>query len=102
MGEGQGVKRLLMDDGNKLKGELDEGFNYEGGGLIEVRICGGEGVKGMIGSGKGNDEVGFEVGIKALKGNLKRFAGVREWGWSREEEMEYGMKDGIGVSINDD
>ena len=31
----------------------------------------------------------FEVSIKALNPDLEVLAPVREWGWSREEEIEY-------------
>ncbi|MGT2653221.1 argininosuccinate synthase domain-containing protein [Staphylococcus aureus] len=37
---------------------------------------------------KGNDQVRFEVAIKALNPSLKAFAPVREWAWSREEEID--------------
>lgn len=40
-------------------------------------------------TGKGNDQVRFEVSIQALNPNLKVLAPVREWGWSREEEIAY-------------
>ena len=38
-------------------------------------------------TGKGNDQVRFEVSIQALNPNLEVLAPVREWGWSREEEI---------------
>ena len=53
-------------------------------------------------TGKGNDQVRFEVAIKALNPNLKAFAPVREWGWSREEEIDYAIKHNIPVGINHD
>ena len=34
-------------------------------------------------TGKGNDQVRFEVSIQALNPNLKVLSPVREWGWSR-------------------
>ena len=37
-------------------------------------------------TGKGNDQVRFEVAIAALDPSLKVVAPVREWKWSREEE----------------
>lgn len=40
-------------------------------------------------TGKGNDQVRFEVSIKALNPNLEVIAPVREWSWSREEEIAY-------------
>ena len=46
-------------------------------------------------TGKGNDQVRFEVAIKALNPSLKAFAPVREWAWSREEEIDYAIKHNI-------
>lgn len=48
-------------------------------------------------TGKGNDQVRFEVSIKALNPDLKVLAPVREWGWSRDEEIEYAQKHGVPV-----
>ncbi|MBI5975303.1 argininosuccinate synthase [Staphylococcus canis] len=50
-------------------------------------------------TGKGNDQVRFEVAIKALDPDLKVIAPVRTWGWSREEEIDYAMKHNIPVPI---
>jgi argininosuccinate synthase len=46
-------------------------------------------------TGKGNDQVRFDVGIAALNPNLKVLAPAREWGMSREETIAYGEKFGI-------
>ncbi|MGM0874901.1 MAG: argininosuccinate synthase [Bacillota bacterium] len=51
-------------------------------------------------TGKGNDQVRFEVSIKALNPDLEVLAPVREWGWSREEEIEYAIKNDIPIPIN--
>ncbi|MEC2077702.1 argininosuccinate synthase [Metabacillus fastidiosus] len=51
-------------------------------------------------TGKGNDQVRFEVAINALNPDLEVLAPVREWGWSREEEIEYASKHGIPIPIN--
>lgn len=48
-------------------------------------------------TGKGNDQVRFEVAIAALDPNLKVVAPVREWKWSREEEINYAKENGIPV-----
>lgn len=53
-------------------------------------------------TGKGNDQVRFEVAIKALNPELKVFAPVRAWGWSREEEIDYAIQHNIPVPINHD
>lgn len=50
-------------------------------------------------TGKGNDQVRFEVSIKALNPELQVLAPVREWKWSREEEIEYAQENGIPVPI---
>lgn len=46
-------------------------------------------------TGKGNDQVRFDVGIMALNPDLKVLAPAREWGMSREETIAYGEKFGI-------
>ncbi|GLH64640.1 MULTISPECIES: argininosuccinate synthase [Bacillaceae] len=51
-------------------------------------------------TGKGNDQVRFEVSIKALNPNLEVIAPVREWSWSREEEIEYAKKHGIPIPVD--
>ena len=50
-------------------------------------------------TGKGNDQVRFEVAVAALAPELKVLAPVREWEFkSREEEIAYCEKHGIPVS----
>ena len=46
-------------------------------------------------TGKGNDQVRFDVGIMALNPELRVLAPAREWGMSREETIAYGEKFGI-------
>ena len=46
-------------------------------------------------TGKGNDQVRFDVGIMALNPDLRVLAPAREWGMSREETIAYGEKFGI-------
>ncbi|ACK68837.1 Argininosuccinate synthase [Gloeothece citriformis PCC 7424] len=46
-------------------------------------------------TGKGNDQVRFDVGIMALNPTLKVLAPAREWGMSREETIAYGEKFGV-------
>jgi argininosuccinate synthase len=40
-------------------------------------------------TGKGNDQVRLEVGVAALAPELQVIAPIRDWGMSREDEMEY-------------
>ena len=49
-------------------------------------------------TGKGNDQVRFDVSIKALAPNLKVMAPVREWGLTRDEEMKFAKANRIEVS----
>ncbi|MGD6994709.1 argininosuccinate synthase [Sutcliffiella horikoshii] len=51
-------------------------------------------------TGKGNDQVRFEVSIQALNPNLKVIAPVREWGMTRDEEIEYAVKHNIQIPVN--
>jgi argininosuccinate synthase len=51
-------------------------------------------------TGKGNDQVRFEVSIKALNPALEVIAPVREWSWSREEEIQYAKEKNIPIPID--
>nr|WP_263323095.1 argininosuccinate synthase [Neobacillus sp. Marseille-Q6967] len=51
-------------------------------------------------TGKGNDQVRFEVSIQALNPSLKVVAPVREWGMTRDEEIEYAKENGIPVPVD--
>ncbi len=51
-------------------------------------------------TGKGNDQVRFDVSVSALDPSLKVIAPVREWPMSREEEIEYANKHGIPVPVD--
>ncbi|MEM0053607.1 MAG: argininosuccinate synthase [Nitrososphaeria archaeon] len=48
-------------------------------------------------TGKGNDQVRFEVTVKALNPKLKVYAPVREWNLNRDEEVKYANAHGIEV-----
>ena len=48
-------------------------------------------------TGKGNDPVRFEVAIASLDPSLKVIAPVREWKWSREEEINYAKANGVPI-----
>lgn len=51
-------------------------------------------------TGKGNDQVRFEVSIQALNPYLEVIAPVREWKWSREEEIAYAKENNVPIPIN--
>jgi argininosuccinate synthase len=50
-------------------------------------------------TGKGNDQVRFDVSCTALNPNLKILAPAREWGMSREQTIAYGEKCGIPAPV---
>ena len=50
-------------------------------------------------TGKGNDQVRFDVSINALAPDIKIVAPVREWRWTREEEILYAQKNDIPVPV---
>ncbi|MED1662399.1 argininosuccinate synthase [Brevibacillus laterosporus] len=51
-------------------------------------------------TGKGNDQVRFDISFNALHPNIQIVAPVREWGWTRDEEIEYAKKNNIPIPIN--
>jgi len=51
-------------------------------------------------TGKGNDQVRFEVSVAALDPSLEVIAPVREWKWSREEEIAYAKENNVPIPIN--
>jgi len=50
-------------------------------------------------TGKGNDQVRFEVSTAALAPELKVLAPAREWGMTRQETIAYAQRYGIPVPI---
>ena len=50
-------------------------------------------------TGKGNDQVRFDVAFAALAPDLKIYAPAREWGMTREEEIDYAKEHGIDVPV---
>ncbi len=50
-------------------------------------------------TGKGNDQVRFEVSYAALNPELEVVAPAREWGMTREEEIDYANEHGIPVPV---
>ncbi len=51
-------------------------------------------------TGKGNDQVRFEVGTRALAPDLEVIAPARLWGLTREDSIEYAAKWDIPVSVS--
>lgn len=50
-------------------------------------------------TGKGNDQVRFDVSITALNPKIKVLAPAREWGFDRPTAIEYGEKYGVPVPV---
>ncbi|MCL6086882.1 MAG: argininosuccinate synthase [Actinobacteria bacterium] len=48
---------------------------------------------------KGNDQVRFDVGIRSLNPDIKIIAPMRIWKLSREEEIEYALKNNIRINV---
>ncbi len=53
-------------------------------------------------TGKGNDQVRFDVTTAALAPDLKVVAPVREWSMNRDDELEYARRHGIEVPASVD
>ncbi|MCS5697871.1 argininosuccinate synthase [Cyanobium sp. FGCU-52] len=51
-------------------------------------------------TGKGNDQVRFDVAIGSLAPDLKVLAPAREWGMSREQTIAYGERCGIPAPVS--
>ena len=51
-------------------------------------------------TGKGNDQVRFDVSVNALAPELKILAPAREWGMNREETIKYAKKYNIPIPIS--
>ena len=66
---------------------------------MQVEIARREGATGIAHgcTGKGNDQVRFDVSTAALAPELKVVAPVREWGMNRDDEIEYARRHDIPV-----
>lgn len=51
-------------------------------------------------TGKGNDQVRFDVSIKVSAPELKIIAPIREWNLSRDEEIKYAEKNRIPIPVS--
>ena len=118
-----GAVKVYIDD---LKKEFAEDFIfpslkanavYESGYLLAtalsrpliasrlVKAAGKESAEGVAHgcTGKGNDQVRFELAISALAGDLKVIAPVRKWKLkSREDEISYAKRHNIPLEVTKD
>ncbi|MBD1372526.1 argininosuccinate synthase [Hazenella sp. IB182357] len=69
---------------------------------ILMDIAKAEGIKTIAHgcTGKGNDQVRFELAIKAIDPTMKVIAPVRDWGMSRDEEILYAQQKKIPIPID--
>jgi len=67
--------------------------------LVDVALEEGAGSVAHGCTGKGNDQVRFEVSVNALAPQLKIIAPAREWGMTREETIRYAQRYDIPVPI---
>jgi argininosuccinate synthase len=67
--------------------------------LVEVARQEGATAVGHGSTGKGNDQVRFDVSVQALAPDLRIVAPVREWGMNREDEIAYAQKHQIPVPV---
>jgi len=51
-------------------------------------------------TGKGNDQVRLEVGVAALGPDIEVIAPIRDWGMSRDDEIEYGQARNLPINAN--
>ncbi|MEN8191316.1 MAG: argininosuccinate synthase [Bacteroidota bacterium] len=71
--------------------------------LVDVALEEGADAIAHGATGKGNDQVRFEVGIQALAPHMQVIAPLRTWEFkSREDEIEYALKHGIPVQATKD
>src|SRR6478735_9477835 len=50
-------------------------------------------------TGKGNDQVRFEVSVRALAPDLEVLAPVRVWGFTRDDSIDYAAKHDIPINV---
>src|SRR6266498_2608786 len=51
-------------------------------------------------TGKGNDQVRFEVGIGSLAPNLKVIAPARDYAWTRDKAIAYAEEKGLPIDVS--
>lgn len=118
-----GIKKLIIDDMKKafarefLLKALKAHAVYEGGYLLATALSRPLIAREMVGvalkyraqclahgcTGKGNDQVRFELSFKALAPHLEILAPVRTWEFStREDEIGYLESCGIHIPVKKD
>ncbi|TCP44732.1 argininosuccinate synthase [Tamaricihabitans halophyticus] len=68
--------------------------------LAEAAKAHGATIVGHGCTGKGNDQVRFEVGIGALAPDLKVIAPVRDYAWTREKAISYAEERNLPIDVS--
>src|SRR6202035_1064382 len=85
----QGVYPLATALARPLIAKILVDFARQGGASHVAHGC----------TGKGNDQVRFDVSIQALAPDLKIIAPVREWAMTRDDEIRYAKEHSIPVPV---
>jgi len=67
--------------------------------LVDVALAEGASAVAHGCTGKGNDQVRFDVSVNALAPDLKIIAPAREWGMTREKTINYAQRHGIPIPV---
>lgn len=67
--------------------------------LADVAIEEGADAVAHGSTGKGNDQVRFDVALQVLAPNIKIIAPLREWNMTRDDAIEYAHKHGIPITV---
>ena len=67
--------------------------------LAEVAVADGADAVAHGCTGKGNDQVRFDVAIHTLAPSLRVIAPVREWNMNREDEIRYAESKGLTIRV---
>src|SRR5713226_9417676 len=67
--------------------------------LVEVARAEGAGAVAHGCTGKGNDQVRFDVSVNTLAPELKIIAPVREWSMTRDNEIAYAHEHSIPIQV---
>ena len=89
-------KVMVIGSGPIVIGQAAE-FDYAG--TQACRALKEEGIEVLAHgcTGKGNDQVRFDIAIKSLAPHLKILAPVREWGLTRDEESKFAKANEIPI-----
>ncbi|MEP6625411.1 MAG: argininosuccinate synthase [Acidimicrobiia bacterium] len=68
--------------------------------VAAARECGADAVAHGC-TGKGNDQVRFEVSLRTLAPDLEVLAPVRVWGFTRKDSIEYAARFGIPITATE-